>query len=385
MPGSLALIDAGIVEADRGRAVGIWAGMSGVTTALGPFIGGWLVDSASWRWVFYLNVPLAVAVAWIVARHVPESRNAAASGGSDIVGTATVIVGLAGVSYALIEAPARGWTSVIVTAAVLGAAALIAFPMIERRARSPLVPLKLFASRQFSGANLMTLAVYTAIGGAFFLLVLQLQQSLHYSGLAAGVALLPTTDHHALRLPMGRRARAAHRTSPAHDDGPADRRGGIGVDGPGGARGDLPGGGPARRGRIRTGVGDHRGAADFGRPVGGTREPCRHGFGHQQRPRTRCRAAGRGRVAGSRRYLRRAGAAAWSRLLRRDADLRGPVRDRRNHSGGDHPDRRRRRPPSVARLQPRLSGPVHPRRRRWATPVIQHFPVGPVPAPHHNG
>jgi EmrB/QacA subfamily drug resistance transporter len=193
VPGSLALIDAGIVEADRGRAVGIWAGMSGVTTALGPFIGGWLVDSASWRWVFYLNVPLAVAVAWVVARHVPESRNPAASRGSDIVGTAAVIVGLAGVSYALIEAPARGWTSVIVTAAVLGAAALIAFPMIERRARSPLVPLELFASRQFSGANLMTLAVYTAIGGAFFLLVLQLQQSLHYSGLAAGVALLPAT------------------------------------------------------------------------------------------------------------------------------------------------------------------------------------------------
>jgi EmrB/QacA subfamily drug resistance transporter len=193
VPGSLALIDAGIVDDDRGRAVGIWAGMSGVTTALGPFIGGWLVDAASWRWVFFLNLPLAVAVVWIAARHIPESRDPTARGRPDVLGTAAVTVGLSGVIYALIEAPSRGWTFVTATAAVVGAAALLAFPAIERRAQSPLLPLPLLRSRQFTGANLTTLAVYTAIGGALFLLALQLQQSLHYSALAAGLAMMPMT------------------------------------------------------------------------------------------------------------------------------------------------------------------------------------------------
>jgi EmrB/QacA subfamily drug resistance transporter len=194
VPGSLALIDAGIVDEDRGRAVGIWAGMSGVTTALGPFIGGWLVDAASWRWVFFLNLPLAVAVLWIAARHVPESCDPTARAGSaDVLGTAAIATGLAGVSYALIEAPSRGWTFATVAAVVVGAAGLVAFPLIERRAQSPLLPPKLFRSRQFTGANLTTLAVYTALGGALFLLALQLQQSLHYSALAAGLSMLPMT------------------------------------------------------------------------------------------------------------------------------------------------------------------------------------------------
>ncbi|OBA59547.1 MFS transporter [Mycobacterium sp. 1100029.7] len=193
VPGSLALIDAGITQSDRGRAVGIWAGMSGVTTALGPFIGGWLVDSASWRWVFYLNVPLALAVAWIALRHVPESRNPGATGRPDILGTAAIAIGLAGVVYALIEFPTRGTTLATMTATVVGVAALIAFPLIEHRARSPFLPLGLFRSRQFTGANLTTLAVYVAVGGALFLLVLQLQQSLQYSALLGGLATLPMT------------------------------------------------------------------------------------------------------------------------------------------------------------------------------------------------
>lgn len=193
VPGSLALIDAGITDADRGRAVGIWAGMSGVTTALGPFIGGWLVDAASWRWVFFLNLPLAAAVVWIAARHIPESRDPAAGGRPDVLGTAAVSVGLAGASYALIETPSRGWTFATGTAAVVGTAALVAFPLIERRAESPLLPPTLFRSRQFTGANLVTLAVYIAVGGSLFLLALQLQQSLHYSALAAGLAMLPMT------------------------------------------------------------------------------------------------------------------------------------------------------------------------------------------------
>jgi EmrB/QacA subfamily drug resistance transporter len=193
VPGSLALIDAGITDDDRGRAVGIWAGMSGVTTALGPFIGGWLVDAVSWRWVFFLNLPLAVAVVWIAARHIPESRDPTARGRPDVLGTAAVTVGLSGVIYALIEAPSRGWTFVTASAAVVGTAALLAFPAIERRAQSPLLPPELLRSRQFTGANLTTLAVYTAIGGALFLLALQLQQSMHYSALAAGLAMMPMT------------------------------------------------------------------------------------------------------------------------------------------------------------------------------------------------
>jgi EmrB/QacA subfamily drug resistance transporter len=193
VPGSLALIDTGITEEDRGRAVGIWAGMSGVTTALGPFIGGWLVDAASWRWVFFLNIPLAAAAVWIAARHIPESRDATPRGRVDILGGAAVTLGLAGVIYALIEAPSRGWTPVTVTAAVIGVAALVAFPVIETHASAALLPLELFRSRQFTGANLTTLAVYAALGGALFLPALQLQQSLHYSALAAGLATLPTT------------------------------------------------------------------------------------------------------------------------------------------------------------------------------------------------
>ncbi|MDT5203942.1 MAG: hypothetical protein QOD34_578, partial [Mycobacterium sp.] len=144
VPGSLALIDAGIIEKDRGRAVGIWAGMSGVTTALGPFVGGWLVDAASWRWVFLLNIPLAAAAMWMAARHVPESRDTTAEGRPDILGAAAIMVGLAGTTYALIEAPSRGWQSVTVTAAALGAAALVAFLLIEKRVSAPLLPLALF-------------------------------------------------------------------------------------------------------------------------------------------------------------------------------------------------------------------------------------------------
>jgi EmrB/QacA subfamily drug resistance transporter len=193
VPGSLALIDAGITDDDRGRAVGIWAGMSGVTTALGPFIGGWLVDAASWRWVFLLNLPLAVAVVWIAARHIPESRDPTLRGRPDILGTVAITAGLAGVIYALIEIPSRGLRFTTLAAAIIGATALVAFPLIEQAAQSPLLPPKLFRSGQFTGANLTTLAVYAAIGGALFLLPVQLQQSLHYSALAAGLAMMPMT------------------------------------------------------------------------------------------------------------------------------------------------------------------------------------------------
>jgi EmrB/QacA subfamily drug resistance transporter len=212
VPGSLALIDAGIIEKDRGRAVGIWAGMSGVTTALGPFVGGWLVDAASWRWVFFLNIPLAAAAIWIAARHIPESRDTTAQGRADIPGAAAVTLGLAGVTYALIEAPSRGWTPIVMIVAAIGATALVAFLVIENRVSTPLLPLELFRSRQFTGANITTLAVYAAVGGTLFLLALQLQQSLHYSALATGLATLPMTVIMLIGSPMA--GALAGRTGP---------------------------------------------------------------------------------------------------------------------------------------------------------------------------
>lgn len=193
VPGSLALIDAEIADEDRGRAIGLWAGMSGATSALGPFVGGWLVDAASWRWVFLISVPLAGGAMWIAQRHVPESRDDESSGRLDIAGTVAVVVGLTGVVYALIEGPAQGWGPRAILAATVGVLALLIFLVIETRATNPLLPLGLFRSWQFTGANLTTLVVYAALGGALFLLALQLQQSLGYSALEAGVATVPFT------------------------------------------------------------------------------------------------------------------------------------------------------------------------------------------------
>ncbi|MBD0860290.1 DHA2 family efflux MFS transporter permease subunit [Gordonia sp. zg691] len=193
VPGSLALINAEIAPSDRGAAIGLWAGMSGATSALGPFVGGYLVDAASWRWVFLLSVPLALGAMVIAIRRVPESRGPASTSRLDIAGALTMTVGLAGVIFALIEGPSRGWAAGTVVAGVAGVAALVGFVVIESRVRAPLLPLRLFRSSQFTGANLTTLLVYAALGGALFLLALQLQQSLGYSAFEAGAAMFPST------------------------------------------------------------------------------------------------------------------------------------------------------------------------------------------------
>ncbi|MCH5643306.1 MFS transporter [Gordonia sp. ABSL49_1] len=192
VPGSLALIDAEIREEDRSQAIGLWAGMSGATTALGPFVGGWLVDAVSWRWVFYLSVPLAVGAIAIALRHVPKS-DGAGTGRLDVAGALAMIVGLSGVIYALIEFPDRGSDAGVIAWAAIGVIGLIGFVVIESRVDDPLLPLGLFRSAQFTGANLTTLAVYAALGGALFLLALQLQQSMGYSALEAGAATTPST------------------------------------------------------------------------------------------------------------------------------------------------------------------------------------------------
>lgn len=193
IPGSLALIDSVIRHDDRGRAIGTWAGLSGVAAALGPFLGGWLVDAASWRWVFFINVPLAAAALVVTTRHVPETRDMTATGRLDVAGAAAATIGLGGIIYGLIEVPVHGWTALTLGATAGGVLALAAFPVIELRAEAPLVPLSLFRSAQFTGANVVTLAVYAALGGALFLLALQLQRSLGWSPFAAGLAFLPFT------------------------------------------------------------------------------------------------------------------------------------------------------------------------------------------------
>jgi EmrB/QacA subfamily drug resistance transporter len=214
VPGSLALLSASFVAEDRGPAVGAWSGLAGAFSALGPFLGGWLVDAVSWRLVFLINLPVAAVTLWVVRAHVPESRDAeaAATGPLDLPGAVLATVGLAGVVFALIEGSAGGFTPLVAVAAVVGAAALVAFPVVERRAAEPLVPLEVFRSRQFSGANLTTLAVYGAFGGALFLFVVQLQQDLGYSALEAGSALLPVT---LLMLTLSARAgRLSQRAGP---------------------------------------------------------------------------------------------------------------------------------------------------------------------------
>lgn len=214
VPGSLALLSASFDPVDRGRAVGAWSGLAGAFSAIGPFFGGWLVDAVSWRLVFLINLPVAVLTIWVVRAHVPESRDvtAVAGGRLDLAGAAAATVGLAGVVFALIQGTAEGASPLVVAAALVGTAALVAFPFIERGRPEPLVPLDLFRSRQFSGANATTLAVYGAFAGALFLFVVQLQEGLGYSALEAGSAMLPVT---LLLLVLSARAgRLAQRTGP---------------------------------------------------------------------------------------------------------------------------------------------------------------------------
>jgi EmrB/QacA subfamily drug resistance transporter len=193
-PGSLAIIEASFRAEDRGPAIGAWSGLGGVTAAIGPFLGGWLVQAASWRWIFLINLPLAAAVVWVAQRHVPESRDPSLGRGLDYTGAALAALGLAGVVYALTDGPGLGWTSPrILLAGAVGVAALLAFALWERRSRHPMLPLDIFASRQFTAANLVTLVVYGALGGSLFLMPIQLQRVVGFSPLAAGVALIPIT------------------------------------------------------------------------------------------------------------------------------------------------------------------------------------------------
>jgi EmrB/QacA subfamily drug resistance transporter len=193
-PASLAILQASFRPDDRARAIGAWSGLGGVAAAAGPLVGGYLIAIGSWRWVFYINLPVAVAVLIITARHVPETRDPMASGRVDSAGAALAVVFLASLTYGLIEAPTLGWSSPAVVACLAVAAVTApAFVLVEHRRAHPMLPLRLFRSRQFSGANAVTFAVYGALGGALFLLPVELQIVKGYSPLESGVALLPLT------------------------------------------------------------------------------------------------------------------------------------------------------------------------------------------------
>jgi EmrB/QacA subfamily drug resistance transporter len=193
-PGSLAILEASFRPEDRSRAIGAWSGLSGVATAVGPFLGGWLVQAVSWRLIFVINLPVAAAVIAVAVRHIPESHDTEATGRIDLPGGALVTLGLIGLTYGLIEGPSLGWDSpAALGALVVGVALLATFAAWQRRAANPMLPLGLFSSTQFTATNLVTFAVYGALGGALFLLPIQLQQVSGYTALAAGTALLPVT------------------------------------------------------------------------------------------------------------------------------------------------------------------------------------------------
>ncbi|SFS14435.1 drug resistance transporter, EmrB/QacA subfamily [Dyella sp. OK004] len=191
VPGSLALISATFPQAERGAAIGTWSAFSGITAAIGPVIGGFLVDHYSWIWAFLVNVPVGALLMLICAAKVPESRGAD-SGAVDVAGAVLATIGLAGVVFALIEAPSRGWLATPVwSAAAIGIAALLMFVRIEARSAAPMLPLGLFRERNFAGANVLTLLLYAALGGSLFFLPLNLIQVQGYGATSAGAALLP--------------------------------------------------------------------------------------------------------------------------------------------------------------------------------------------------
>lgn len=191
VPGSLAIISTSFDEKSRGKAIGTWSGFSAITTAIGPVLGGWLVQHASWRWVFFINVPFAVAVIAISLWRIPESRSANA-GRVDWAGAILATVGLGGLVFGFIESTNLGWRSaLVVVSLVVGACCLAGFAMFEARASSPMVPLELFRNPSFSGANLLTLLLYAAVGIFFFLFPLNLIQVQGYSPTVTGAAVLP--------------------------------------------------------------------------------------------------------------------------------------------------------------------------------------------------
>jgi EmrB/QacA subfamily drug resistance transporter len=191
-PGALAIIQSAFHREDRARAIGAWSGLGGIAGAVGPLVGGLLVQAWSWRLAFLINLPLGLAVVWLTRRYVPESEDTSMTGHPDVWGSVLGALGLAGVTTALVEGPGRGaFDPLIVGGAVVGVVCLVAFVVLQTRQRHPLVPPDIFANRTFVVANLLTFVVYAALGGVMMLFVLQLQVSLGYAPTLAGLASVP--------------------------------------------------------------------------------------------------------------------------------------------------------------------------------------------------
>jgi EmrB/QacA subfamily drug resistance transporter len=193
-PASLAILESSFRLEDRSRAIGAWSGLGGLATAAGPLIGGYLISAASWRWVFFINLPVAAGVIALTRRHVPESSDPTVDGPVDVSGAGLAVIALAGLTYGLIEGPTAGWSApAVVIGLVVAAVAGPAFFALERTRRNPMLPLVLFRDRQFAAANAVTFVVYGALAGALFLLPVELQVVDRYSPLEAGISLLPVT------------------------------------------------------------------------------------------------------------------------------------------------------------------------------------------------
>ena len=213
-PGSLAILEAVFRKDDRAAAVGAWSGLGGVATAVGPVLGGVLVGVAPWGWrlVFLINVPIAVAVIWFADRFIPETRDEEAGGDLDVLGVVLAALGLGLVVYALTEGPQRHWPGWLIGCLVAGIGVLVLFVISQAHARSPVMPLGLFRSRQFAAVNAVTLVVYAALSGAFFLIPVVLQRVAGFTPVAAGSALLPVTA--VMLLLSSRMGRLATRIGP---------------------------------------------------------------------------------------------------------------------------------------------------------------------------
>jgi MFS family permease len=193
-PASLAIIEAAFQPGDRTRAIGTWAGFSGVSSAIAPFLGGWLLQAGSWRWIFLINVPVAAVTAWTTRRHVPESRDTSLSGSADWTGALAGVAALATITYAIIVLPDAGITSPqFAAAAMLALVSSAAFVVTERRGSHPMLPPAIFAPAQFRAANAVTFVVNGALGGFAFVFIPALEIIAGYSPVVAGSALVPVT------------------------------------------------------------------------------------------------------------------------------------------------------------------------------------------------
>ncbi len=212
-PASLAIIEAAFAPADRTRAIGTWAGFSGVSAATAPFLGGWLLEAGSWRWIFLINVPVASVTAWATLRHVPESRDTSQSGGADWAGALAGVAALAAITYAIIVLPGAGVTSPgFAAAAVIAVASSATFAVAERRGSHPMLPLTIFRPPQFRAANAASFVIYGALGGFAFVFIPALEIIAGYSPVVAGSALVPVTA--VTLLLSGTSGRLAQRIGP---------------------------------------------------------------------------------------------------------------------------------------------------------------------------